>query len=209
MVEILTNRRAGLEQDGAQTGSVRRVSCFTREATPREGKPVTSPVGPMANDITRRARSQAHQAIYGTGWRPDSAAPELFQMWLGQSLQLPARTGQADEEGRRPTRWEGPSEPPRRLGHRSPGHLASSSQGPPVHLSPRSGRAWSLQPSLRVTLQNSGTRGALKGYPGGFARSVFVHVRVWARGLSYVLHYQGEIHLLFLVCGAPSDRVCG
>lgn len=63
--------------------------CSTREGAPREGKPVTSPVGPMANDITRRASSQAQQVISGTGWRPDAAAPELFQMWLGQSLRLP------------------------------------------------------------------------------------------------------------------------
>ena len=189
---------------------MRRVSCSTREATPREGKPVTSPVGPMANDITRRARSQAHQAIYGTGWRPDSAAPELFQMWLGQSLQLPAGTGQADEEGRRPTRWEGPSEPPRRLGHRSPGHLASPSQGPPIHLSPRSGASLvlaALPQGHSSELRDQ--RGLERIYPGGFARSVFVHVRVWARGLSYVLHYRGKTHLLFLVCGALSDRVCG
>lgn len=106
---------------------------------PREGKPVTSPVGPVANDITRRARSQAHQAIYGIGWRPDAAAPELFQMWLGQSLQLPASPGQADEEGRGCWGWEGPSEPPRGLGHRSLGHHASPSRGLPVHRSPGAG----------------------------------------------------------------------
>ena len=63
-----------------------------REGAQREGKPVTSPVGPTANDITRRARSQARQAIYGKGWRLGAAAPELFQMWLGGSLQL-ARWG--------------------------------------------------------------------------------------------------------------------
>ena len=170
MVEILTNRRAGLEQDGAQTGSVRRVSCSTREATPREGKPVTSPVGPMANDITRRARSQAHQAIYGTGWRPDSAAPELFQMWLGQSLQLPAGTGQADEEGRRPTRWEGPSEPPRRLGHRSPGHLASPSQGPPIHLSPRSGASLVLAALPQGHSSELRDQRGLERIPRGFCK---------------------------------------
>lgn len=66
-----------------QTGSAMRVSRSTweggREGAQREGKPVTSPAGPTANDITRRARSQAWQVIYGKAWRLGAAAPELFQ----------------------------------------------------------------------------------------------------------------------------------
>lgn len=49
---------------------------------------MTSPLGPPANDITRRARSQAQRVIYGKGCWPGAAAPELFQMWSGWSLQL-------------------------------------------------------------------------------------------------------------------------
>lgn len=72
----------------------------TRAGAQRKGKPVTSPGGPVANDITTRgARSQAQEVIYGNGWRPGSAAPELFQMWLRWSLQL-AR-GAAGLGGRR------------------------------------------------------------------------------------------------------------
>lgn len=74
---------ARLEQDGVQTGSVRRLSCSTRVGVWREGKPVTSPFGPPANDITRRAKSQAQRVISGKGWWPGAAAPELFQMWPG------------------------------------------------------------------------------------------------------------------------------
>lgn len=82
----------GWSKMSTQTGSVMRVSRSTwegrRAGAQREGKPVTSPAGPTANDITRRARSQAWQVIYGKGWRLGAAAPELFQTRLGGSLQL-------------------------------------------------------------------------------------------------------------------------
>lgn len=81
------NRVTGLERARAQTGCVMRVSAPPgREeggGAQREGKPVTSPGGPVANDIARRARSQARRVIYGKGWQPGAAAPEPAQMWRG------------------------------------------------------------------------------------------------------------------------------
>lgn len=154
-----------------------RVSCSTRERAPREGKPVTSPVGPRANDITRRARSQAQGVIYGTGWRPAGTAPELFQMWLGRSLQLPWWSRQC---------WAGRGERKEveGLGQRSWGAMLLLRGLCPCFSTLALEESWGLcsPRSALARIQNSGSRGAQKAPPGGFALSASVHTGVWARG---------------------------